>query len=166
MRCFATLIKWLGIADEQNHRVAVTMLLRLGQEVTPLLVREAIRPGKRSKHRIAILDVVQQIGGPLEMDELFSLQSLLQDCDPHVRAKATVVIMSASPGGVPKTPEAAALALAFNPFLATPPRCRPRRTRTTDFVKALHGDRAAARRLAKSNAARQKREERERAKRS
>jgi hypothetical protein len=66
-----------------------------------------------------------------------------------------------SPGGVPETPEDAAVMRAFNPFLAIPPRCRPRRRRTSDFAAALRGDQAAGRRLRKSNAAWQKREERE-----
>ena len=83
-RRFALLIKWLGITDEQRHRAAVTHFVRLGRDVVPLLVVEAIKPGKRSPHRVALLDVIQKIGGPLELDEMCGLQFLLRHRDLDV----------------------------------------------------------------------------------
>jgi hypothetical protein len=154
-------IGWLGGKDAEKVEKATSILRRLGRQVIEFLILEATKPGKRSQHRIAILDVVQKIGGPVGVDELFGLQTLYQHADPNVRAKAEQVIMSLSPGGVPDSSEDAAVMRAFNPFLAIPPRCRPRRTRTSDFAAALRGDQAAGRRLRKSNAAWQKREERE-----
>ena len=158
---FDTLVKWLGLRDPQKNRAARTLLCRLGTPATPLLVQEAIRPGTRAGHVIAILDVVQQIGGPFGPDELFGLQSLLRHRNRHVVQAAEQIIMSASPCGPPDSPESAALMRAFNPFLTPPPRCRPRRTRTADFAAALRGNRAAGRRRVRSSVARQKREERE-----
>ena len=49
---FDILVKWLGLKDPQKNRAAVTLLCRLGELVTPLLVQEAIKHGIRTKHRI------------------------------------------------------------------------------------------------------------------
>jgi hypothetical protein len=159
---FDILVKWLGLNHPQKNRAAVTWLCRLDKPAVPLLVQEAIKPGKRSQHRVAILDVIERIGGPLGPDEMFGLQSLLRHSDPRVREKAEQVIMAASTPGLPDSPEGIALMRAFNPFLATPPRLPPRRTRLSDFAAALRGDQAAIRRRARSSAAWQRREERER----
>lgn len=81
---FDTLVKWLNSKDPQKRLVATTVLCRVGKPTAPLLVFEAIKPGKRSQHRIALLDVVQQIGGPLGPEQLFSLRDLPRHRDPAV----------------------------------------------------------------------------------
>jgi hypothetical protein len=161
------LLTWLGTHDEKKIRTATTLLCRAGKLAAEFLVAEVIRPGKRPEHMIHILDVVQQIGGPLGPEEMFGLQSLLGHRDRDVCKKAEQVIMSLSPSGVPDNPASAALMRAFNPFLQPPrsPRSRPRPTkRLVDFAAALQGDHAAAVRRARSSAALEKREEKERAK--
>ena len=153
---FDLIIKWLGGRDKAKIEKATSILVSIGQPVVKYLVREAIKPRKQPEHRIAILDTVQQIGGPFGVDEIFALRSLLQHHNPSVRCKAEEVIMAASPCGLPKSTKGVALMRAFNPFLAPPPgRCPPRRTRLTDFAAALRGDQAAMRRRARSSAARQ-----------
>ena len=160
---FDTLVSWLCTGDPQQRNAATTIFCREGKLSAELLVQEAIRPGKRSQHLIAILDVVRQIGGPLGPSEMFGLQSLLRHRDLAVRQKAERLIMEASPCGLPDAPETVALMRALNPLLRPlPPHRPPRRTRLSDFAAALRGDRAAARRRVRSSAAREKREERER----
>ena len=149
---------WPGPGEDQK---ATSILLSIGQPVVEYLIKEAIKPGKQPEHRVRLLDLVRQIGRPLGVDEFFGLQQLLQDDSPAVRQKAEETFLALSPGGPPKSPEAAALARAFNPAFWAPPRCSPRRTRLTDFAAALRGDQAAIRRRARSSAARQKREEKE-----
>jgi hypothetical protein len=134
---------------------------RFGKPAVEPLAQEAIRDGRTAKHRIAILDVIQQIGGPFGPGELFSLQSLLQHGDPGVRAKAEAIIMSMGSSGLPDSPIRAVFMRAFNPLLAVPPPCPPRRTRLSDFNAVLRGDPAAIKRRVRSSAARQKRDERE-----
>jgi hypothetical protein len=121
---FDTLIRLLGVKDQQLRQDAAAMFCQVGKPIVPTLVHEAQRPGRRQQHRIAILDVVQQIGGPIEPDALFGLQSLLRHHDAAISAKVEQVIMSLSPGGVPKSPEGLALERVFNPFLAIPPSRR------------------------------------------
>ena len=121
---FITLVRWLGLNDPQRKQKAADFLCCAGTPASRLLIEEAIKPGKESHHRIAILDVVQRIGGPLGPDELFGLQSLLQDRNPDVGRKAEVVIMSLSPSGLPDSPEAAARMRLLNPFLTPIPRGR------------------------------------------
>jgi hypothetical protein len=124
---FDVLVRWLGLEDPQKNSLAVEMLCHLGKEVVASLIQAAIEPGKRSHHRVAILDVVERIGGPVGWDEMSGLQSLLRHNDPNVALKAERVIMSMSPGGVPTSPEGLAMMRAFNPFLAVPsllPRLR------------------------------------------
>ena len=130
---FDLLIKWLGLKDPQKKGEAVSLLCRAGRLATPLLVQEAIKSGKRSQHRIAILDVVQQIGGPLGMDELLNLQSLIQHRDPGVRQKAEQVIMAVGPCGLPTSAKELALMRIFNPFLAPPIQRPTRRTPKSAF---------------------------------
>jgi hypothetical protein len=166
---FDIMLGWLGTDNEIKLRAATKLLCGLGKPAAECLVGEALRPGKRPEHMIRILDVVQQIGGPLGPDEMFGLQSLLGHRNQDIREKAERVIMSLSPSGVPDNPTSAALMRAFNPFLQPPrsPSSRPRRTkRLVDFAAALKGDHAAALRRARSSAAWEKREEKEQGKKS
>ena len=157
-------IKWLGGKHRAKSEAAATLLCRLGTPVGPLLIREATASGRRPQHRIAILDVLQRIGGPLGSDELYGLQYLIEHPDADVRQKAKQVIMAAGPCGLPGSPQAAARTQAFNPLLASPPRRRAPSKRLKDFRATLRGDLDAARRRAKSSAAWEKHEEREQAK--
>jgi hypothetical protein len=153
-------IGWLIDRDAKKREVAVSILTRLGPPAVSLLVGEASKPGRRAEHCIAILDVVQQIGGLPEPSTMFGLQSLLGHGSPSVREQAERTIMSMSPAGIPDSPAGIAMMRAFNPFLQAPPRRRPpRRSRLADFTAALQGDPAAIRRRIRSSAARQKREE-------
>lgn len=124
---FDTLVKWLGLKDPQKNRAAVTLLCRLGKLATPLLVQEATKPGRRPEHLIAILDVIQTLGGPLGLNEMWGLQSLLRHRNPDVCQKAEQVIISQSPSGSPGSPIHTAFMRAFNPFLTPPARRRPPR---------------------------------------
>jgi hypothetical protein len=147
---FDTLVRLLGSKDPQTRQEAAAMLRQVGKPVAPPLVIEAIKPGKRPQHRIAILDVVQQIGGPLGPDDMFRLQDLLRHRDPAVCRKAEQVIMSMAPGGMPKTDAELAMARTLNPFLRPPPNRR-----------ALRADPDFARWRAEFNAARRKERERD-----
>jgi hypothetical protein len=117
---FDILVLWLALKNPQKNQAAVAILRHLGKPAVPLLIHEAIKPGKRAHHRIAILEVVRQIGGPVGLDEMLGLQSLLRHRNLGVRQKAERVIMSMSTGGVPSSPEGLATMRAFNPFLAVP----------------------------------------------
>jgi len=117
---FDTLIRLLGLEDPQTRQEAAAMFCQVGKPAVKALIQEACKRGRQSQHRIAILSVVEQIGGPLDFKEMFSLQSLLGHRDPDVREKAVEAIMSLSPGGVPKNAEDAASMFAFNPFLQPP----------------------------------------------
>ena len=125
---FDTLIRLLGQKDPQTRQEAAAMFCQVGKQAVPPLIREVLKPGKRSQHRVAILDVVQQIGGPLGFDEMSGLQLLLRNRALDVREKAERVIISLRPGDMPDTPEDLALERAFNPFLRPLPH-RPRRAR-------------------------------------
>ncbi len=144
------MIAWLGGRDEEKVEKATTILLRIGQPVVEYLVQAAMKSGRRPEHRVRILDLVQQLGQPLGVDEFFRLQQLLQDHSPAVRQKAEETLMALSAGGLPKSPEATALARAFNPAFWGPPRCPPRRTRNSNLKDFCRGALAAAKRLAKS----------------
>jgi hypothetical protein len=109
--------------------------------------------------------VVQKIGGPLGPDDMFRLQDLLRHRDPAVCRKAEQVILSMSPGGVPKTDAELAMARTLNPFLTIPPRHLPRR-RTPGPAATLRSELKASWRHVKANLTRRRREEREQAKRS
>ena len=163
---FDTLIRLLGVKDPQTRQEAAAMFCRVGKLAVRGLVHEALKRGRRSQHRIAILDVVQKIGGPLGNEDMFRLQSLLGHHDSGVRAKAELVIMSLC-RGIPDTLEALALERDCNPFLQPLPRGRPRRNRSTGSAKAaLRSGLAAIVRYARSKAAQQKRDRREQGRRA
>jgi hypothetical protein len=124
---FDTVIGWLADQDERKREAATSILTRLGPPAVTLLVEEASKPGKRAEHCVAILDIVQQIGGPPEPSTIFGLQSLLGHHSTAVREKAEQVIMSFAPCGIPDSSVAAAMMRTVNPFLQTPPRRPPRR---------------------------------------
>jgi len=156
---FDTLIRLLGVKDPQTRQEAAAMFCQVGKPAVPCLIHEALKPGRRSQHRVAILDVVQQIGSPLEFEDMFSLQYLLGHDDPGVRAKTEQVVMSLTPGGIPDSAEELALERILNPFLQPLPAYRPRRTRPSGSVVTY--------RMAKAHEARLKRaEERDRGGRS
>ena len=161
---FGMLVRWLGLKDTAKKEKAVEMLCRVGKPVTPLLVCEATKPGKRSQHRVAILDVVRRIGGPFELDEVFALQSLLRHRVPAVRQKAEETIMAASPCGAPDSPETAAMMRAFNPLLRVIPHRPIRKTRNSEFKECCREAIAAAKRIAKRKKAELKRQSRKRGK--
>jgi hypothetical protein len=120
---FEKLIKWLGLKDPQKKRAAGTLLSRLGRPGMEVLVEEAAGPGKQPDHRVAILDVVARIGEPLGPTEFFTLQSMLRHKVPRVAEKVAEVFAALSPGGIPESPEDAALFQTFHPaFWTTPPR--------------------------------------------
>ena len=147
---FSTFVRWLSSKDFQKREKAIAMFCQVGKGIVPALIQETIRPGKRSQHRIAILEVIEQIGGPVGFDDMCRLQSLLGQRAPSVCQKAAEVIMSLGPGGPPKSPEDAAAMLDSNPFL------RPPLTR-----QALRGDPDLARWRAEFNAERRKERDRE-----
>lgn len=134
---FDFLVRWLSLDDRQKNQFAITVLCRLGLRFAPPLILAAIRDGKPPRHRIAILDVVQQIGGPLGLNELMNLQSLLRHRSLGVRSKAAQVIMAVGPCGLPKTPEDLASDLALNPFLQPLPSRRGHRKRRKTFAERV-----------------------------
>jgi len=153
-------IRWLDSKIDKEKEAAISIFCRVGQPAVEPLIQAAIKPGMRSLHLIAILEVIQAIGGSFELDEIFALQSLLRHRSPDVREKTEEVIMAASPCGMPDDPEGLALMRIVNPFLRTPPRPRGR-SQSSDILAAMRGDPAAIQRRAKSNAARRRKEERE-----
>lgn len=164
---FETLIRWLGLKDPQKNDMAVTMFCRLGKPVVHSLIQEAFKRGKRSPHRVAILDLVERIGGPFQHDDIFSLRLLLRHRDPGVRAKAERVLISMRPGPLPDTPEDLAAERAFNPYLQSLPdlrRRQPQGTRPTSRTAIVRSELAALVRYARAKAARQKRENKEQGK--
>ena len=62
---FGRLVGWLRSKDEQKRAAAASIFRRFGRLSVDLLVREAIEPGKQRDHRIALLDVIEQLGTPL-----------------------------------------------------------------------------------------------------
>ena len=123
---FEMVIDWLVDQDVRKRQAAVSMLCRVGRPAIEFLLLDAQKPRRQAKHVLAILAVIEQIGTPSAPDDLFALQSLLRHRSPFVRQKAEELILAASPGGMPDSPEGLALVRAFNPFLQPPPR-RPRR---------------------------------------
>jgi len=126
---FDTLIGWLGQKNPKRNQAAVALLSRLGREALPILFGEALKPGKRSHHRVAVLNIIEQIiVAPLQIDEFSQLHRALRHRDPAVREKAEQILMAASPGGMPNTPEGLAMLRAFHPLLCfTPPRSNRKR---------------------------------------
>ena len=159
------LLDCLASNDDLEIGAVTPFLSRLGKPAIEFLAKAAFDPRKRPQHRVAIFDALQRLGSPLGLEAMYALQDLLQDRDPEVAHKAELIIMRASPCGVPDNPAIAALARAFNPFLATVPRCSPRRTRLSDYTAAQRGDRDALWRRLRSSAALQRREERAQRKR-
>lgn len=88
---FAMVVAWLVDQDERKREAAVSILGRLGEPGVPHLVQEAIGANKQAEHRIALLDIIQQIGGPLELDDSVKLRTLFFHRDPAVRDKAEAV---------------------------------------------------------------------------
>ena len=151
---FDLLLRWLTSKDMKKNQFAVNTLCGLGKPVVSALVMEAILPGKRAQLRIALLDVVQRIGGPLGPEDMFRLRDLLLHRNHAVRRKAEEVIMSMAPGGVPKTDAELAMARTLNPFLR-PPLSRQ------DLRKALRADPDVARLRREFYAERRKEKERD-----
>lgn len=151
---FTALVRLLGAKDSQIRQQAAAMFRQLGKPAALALVYEAVKPGVRSQHRIAILDVIEQIGTPLGIENMLVLQSLLRHRHPAVRTKTERTIMAMSPGGFPKTPKSLAAERVFNPYLHL------------SFAATLRGGRAAIRRMAGAEAARLRREQREQDRRS
>jgi hypothetical protein len=120
------LMKWLCGTDPQNRCTAIEFFRRLGRLATSSLIYEAIKPGTKPQHRIAILDAVEQIGGPLGFDDMCRLQSLLQYGDRNVARKAKHIIKALGRAGLVSNPGSATLQSTFNPFLGVSQR-RPRR---------------------------------------
>jgi hypothetical protein len=91
---FEMVIGWLIDRDAKKREVAVSILMRLGPPAVSLLVEEAISADKKAEHRIAILGVIERIGGTLELDDAVGLRSLIWHPDPGVRSKAEQTISS------------------------------------------------------------------------
>lgn len=157
-------IGWLSLDDPQKNQAAVKSLCRMGHPATARLIAEADKPGRSAQHRLALLGIIQRIGGPLGQAEFRSLRSLLRHPNPGVREKAEQIIRSASPRGLPDSP-GSDLMQAYG-LLFQPPRCPPRRSRLADFNAMLRGDPGALRRRVRSGAAQQEREERKQGRRS
>jgi hypothetical protein len=85
---FDMVIGWLIDHDAKKRDVAVSILTRLGPPAVSMLVEEAISADKEAEHRIAILGVIERIGGTLELDDAVRLRSLIWHPDPSVRDKA------------------------------------------------------------------------------
>ena len=95
---FERLIEALRRKDPELNAFASEVLYRAGNGGGPLLVREALGPGKHPDHRIRILDVIQRIGEPLG-GEFLNLVTLLNHPVTRVREKAAEVVTALGPGG-------------------------------------------------------------------
>ena len=132
---FQQLIEALRRKDPKLNASAAEVFCVAGKVVVPLLVREALGPGKHPNHRIRILDVIQRIGGPLGVDFLDFIR-LLRHPVQRVCEKAAEVVAALRPGGQSgsgSTKDLAALFLASG----VPPwttRRRPRRRSSLGFA--------------------------------
>ena len=117
---FDRLIRLLGEEDEQLRQETAASLCQMGRPIVLALIREANRSGRKYEHRIAILSVIQQIGGPLGFDEIFGIWTMLGHPDAGIRAKVADVLCYLSPNGPPTTPEELALMREINPLLPKP----------------------------------------------
>ncbi len=132
---FQRLIEALRRKNPKLNASATEVFCEAGKVVVPLLVREALGPGKHPNHRIRILDVIQRIGEPLGVDFL-DFTRLLRHPVQRVCEKAGEVVAALRPGGQSgsgSTEDMAALFLASG----VPPwttRGRPRRHSSLGFV--------------------------------
>ena len=117
---FDMLIRLLDEKDEQIRHAAAAIFCQVGKQISPGLIREAHMSDRSYPHRIAILSVVQQIGGPLGFDEIFGLWTLLWHPDAGIRAKVADVLCCLGPNGPPTTPAELALLRENNPLLPRP----------------------------------------------
>ena len=69
------MIAWLGGTDEEKVEKATTILFRIGKPIVKYLVQAAMKSDRRPKHRVRLLDIVQQIGQPLGVDEFFGARA-------------------------------------------------------------------------------------------
>lgn len=158
---FDALVRRLSSEDPETREAAAKVFCGVGRLAAELLVQEAVKPDKRLEHVIAILDVVQRIGGPPTLEEMFSLQSLLLHQNPAVQSKAAMAIMAMSPGGLPDNPETIELMRVFNPFLRVSLFHPHPKTRHSAFEEFCRGVVAAARRFEKTEKTEQNRQEHE-----
>jgi hypothetical protein len=97
-RLFDVAIEHLLGLDRKRHAAAAAVLVRTGAGIVTHLLREAFRSGRPAPHRVQILDVVEQIGAPPDMDQWLTLQSC---CSPRypksVQEKIAKVIARLGP---------------------------------------------------------------------
>ena len=95
------LIRWLATKNRRKNFLATKGLVHLGPHVFHRLILEvsSCSPG----HTLRILDVLEQIGLPLGVDEFFSLNFVLRSRSEAVRRRIVEVIQK-SQQAVPQTP--------------------------------------------------------------
>jgi hypothetical protein len=113
----ALLMEWLRTKNAQKNQAAAWVLCRVGPMSIEFLVEEALKPGNRPDHRVRILDVIQQIGGPLKAKEYYAIAKLQEYSAAKVRDKAAEVLRTLSPDGPPSLvpPEVMAAAMELHP---------------------------------------------------
>lgn len=95
------LIELLGDKDRRLNRFAAGLLVWLGPLAVDVLAEEATKPRRKAEHRVRILEVVLQIGGPLGPKAYRDIATLTEHGAKKVHRKAEEVLQTLSPEGPP-----------------------------------------------------------------
>lgn len=106
-RRLALMVEFLATKDRRRKELAVRVLVGMGADALPFLVREAVCPGKLPDHRIRLLDIVLAIGGRVGVEEWFSLLTASAAYRGRVREKIDEVLLKLGHAGPWRTSVAA-----------------------------------------------------------
>ena len=85
-------MKWLVDDDESRRNVATGVIASIGANGVSRLVREALAPGKHSQQRVRLLQAVEKIGQPLQLDQVFDLNAATRRSDAAVQDQIARVL--------------------------------------------------------------------------
>ncbi len=97
-RQFQKILSWLFGTNSSRRDLAAAVVVRSHPESTRLLIWEAMAPRKSSERRVQLLQVIEQLGLPLEVGQWFDLQFAARRFDATVRAQVARVMARCRPG--------------------------------------------------------------------
>jgi hypothetical protein len=72
------MVRWLTGRDGPRIALATAIMVKTGKAAASMLVREALVPRRPTQHRVRLLQVVENIGQPLDAADWFDLQSAIR----------------------------------------------------------------------------------------
>jgi len=93
-QCFARLVSWLLGRSARHRELAIQILVRNGKASVSDLLRAAFAPRRPQQHRVRLLQVVEKIGQPLELNQFFDLLAMMERYGPAVQYQISRVLLA------------------------------------------------------------------------